>query len=110
MERQNLQETLASSASFINFLDRFETTNILIAADHLNQHGPLSTARHAYVVRLNNEAAQWEFINPGESLDLESKEEWKAILSIMADVASARFYEIIGAGTDDLEEATIILK
>jgi len=41
---------------------------------------------------------------------LESKEEWKAILSIMADVASARFYEIIGTGTDDLEEATIILK
>ena len=54
--------------------------HIVIAADHLNQHGPLSTAGHAYVVRLNNEAAQWEFINPGESLDLESKEEWKAIL------------------------------
>ena len=30
--------------------------------------------------------------------------------SNMADVASAKFYEIIGTGTEKLEEATVILK
>jgi hypothetical protein len=48
--------------------DRFETTNILMAVDNLNQHGPLSTAGHAYIIRLNPSKSEnkWEFINPGE--------------------------------------------
>ena len=108
--RQKLQELIKSRPEFYDFLDKFETTNILMAVDHLNQHGPLSTAGHAYVIRLNSSDTKWELINPGECLDLEYKKDWIEIKEIFSDAAEARFYEIIGTGRKHLQEAADLLR
>jgi hypothetical protein len=61
-------------------------------------------------MRLDPHSTRWQFINPGESLDLEDKEEWTEIKEEMADVSQALFYEVIGTGTTNLDEATSILR
>jgi hypothetical protein len=40
--------------------------------------------------------------HPGESLDIEDIVYWKEIKETMADLAQARFYEIMSTGTKNL--------
>ena len=51
-DRKTIMHGRDHSRELLDFIDRFESTNILMAADHLNKHGPLSQAGHAYVIRL----------------------------------------------------------
>jgi hypothetical protein len=109
INRSKLQRIVRSPVDFLDFIDRFETTNILMAAEHLNQYGPLSTTGHAFVIRLNVQEAHWQFINPGKSLYFEDEEDWKQIKELLVDVLQVRFYEVIGTGTKHLEQASEIL-
>jgi hypothetical protein len=97
----------------LRFLDPLDTTNVLVLDDHLNQLGSLSTSQHAYVIRLNAESFEWEFINPG--LKYRHKEHQTGLMldsinEYFVDANLASIYELLASGVNVLDEATPILK
>lgn len=109
-DRSDIKAWAEYPTIFLTFVDKFQSTNILMAADHLNQHGPLSQAGHAYIIRNNRATLQWEIINPGATFSLDNQMHLKELKALFSDIMSARFYEIQGTGTNNLVEATLRLK
>lgn len=81
-----------------------------MATDHLNQHGPLSQAGNAYIIRLSRDILQWEVVKPSTTFIIENRNHKRELKALFSDIMSARFYEIQGSGTNNLIEATQRLK
>ena len=70
----------------------------------------MSTAGHEYIIRLNPSDTKSEFINPGDCLDLEAKEDWNEFKERVSDAVEVKFYEITGTGRKHIQEAFDLLR
>ncbi len=66
IERQAINTLLANVNLMIEYFDGFESTNILVIAEHLLQQG-FANLPHAYVARMPDWTYDWEIVNPGQT-------------------------------------------
>ncbi len=78
-DRKTIVHGRDHSGELLDFIERFESTNILMAADHLNHHGPLCQVGHEYIIRLKFQDDGMEDHQPRSNLHPETKDSHEGI-------------------------------